>query len=408
MDSNIKYNKNIWSNISKIIDKTVIQIPLTVLVLPLLFVDTKWFKLIPVTLICDILFHGGLFLYQHCKSYFGIKKNHEGCMTGDMELVDSPLIQQFNEVIHLAFKGYESRLPIKNNIQVFKNSHVNAFKPLTIPDLTTTTIILVHKKFNENSLRDIAFLAHEFGHTFHTLMRQEKYAVPVICTLYQLIMLAMAVYTGSWYLFFATLMINGFLVKWHLSEFNSRIEKNATLLGLQIIETVWDSAMMHEAATVLLKNFVYFSTDMKKGKERTVENQCIRDVADYVSQEEKQSIINNFLGKESDRQLSQIELKDKQKNEEQIERYLKQSTYKETSFAFEPKNRFSVILYLLSLLITMASVFNVLKLIEYNWGWLPVILSVVFFILAIIIIRKLYFRLWNKKLILQDQIGISL
>lgn len=406
MNSNINYNKNIWSQISKVMEKTTMQLPLTVLVLPLVFVDTQWLKFVPVTLIGDILIHGLLFLYQHYKSYVGIKNNFEGCLTGDMENVDTPLIQRFIEVIHRAFKEYESKLKHEINIKVFKNSKVSALKPFTIPDLSGTSTILVHKNFNENSLRDTAFLAHEFGHTFHTLMRQEKYVIPIICSLYQLIMLIAAVYTGSWCLFFVTLLVNGFLVIWHLREFQSRTEKNATLLGLQIIETVWDAEKMHEAAAVLLQNFVYSSTEMNKTKERTIENQCIKDVADYVSQEEKENIINDFLGQESNRQLSQLELKDKHKNEELIEKYMKQSDFKETSFSLEPKSWFSVILYLISLFLTIASVFSALKLIEYNWGWLPVIASVVVFIIALIVIRQIYFRLWNKKLILQQLIGI--
>ncbi len=383
------------------------QFPITVLIIPLMLVNFKWVQILPITFIIDLLIHGYLFLYPNIISYSKLKNDFVSFLTGEMEAVDTPIIDKFNSVLREESSRSANLILANNtNVKVFKNSNViDKYHPSTYPDPLGSTI-LVHKEFNENSIRDFAFLSHEFGHSFHYLSRQEKYAKPIICTLYQIITLLIAINSGNWTLFIVSLPINIILILGILYGFDSRLERNATLLGLQLIEEAWNSSKMHEAAHILLMHFVYFSTEMKQSKARRNLNLYIKDLADYTTSEQNQDIIDIFLGANSHQKLTEYELKDKLKNERLIKNVLINASYKESSFfnVLVPYNE--IYLYTISLLLTLVNVFWQLKPIEYNVGWLLTIVSLITCIIVFTIYRKIYSSLWNKKLIYRELTGI--
>ncbi len=402
-------NSEVWSNISDYFDKSIMQLPLTVLMIPLVFVDKNWTGVIPITLLCDVTIHIFLFYYQHYITYSKVKENFISCITGNLEIVDEPITKKLINVMHKAYRSYEEKQGEKP-IKIYKNSNItSAFNPTTIPDLNGVTTIHVHKDFNSNSFRDIVFLGHELGHTFHSLLRQEKYAITIVCSVYQILLFIIALNNGSWLIFSLALLINVFLIYKSLSEFDARLEMNADLFALQNIETEWGSEKMHEAAFILLDYYTCNSIEAEKNGEaekidRTIINKCIKSLTKYINTEDLQIIIQ-----ELDDKLLEVgteKNEDKRKNILQVMQYLQNVNHKEKSFSKEPKSGILIIFQIISFMITILSVFFHYRFTEYQWNWMPIIISVIIFVIILIVLQIISFKLWIKKETLLRGIGI--
>ena len=100
----LKWSRHrIWIKISHFIDKTTMQFPITVLLLPILFYDWHWLAVIPFAITIDLSFYASMFLHQHYFSYKKLKESMGKCLNGNMEFIDTPLIDHLKQVVKSVF-----------------------------------------------------------------------------------------------------------------------------------------------------------------------------------------------------------------------------------------------------------------------------------------------------------------
>ena len=410
----LKWSRHrIWIKISHFIDKTTMQFPITVLLLPILFYDWHWLAIIPFAITIDLSFHASMFLHQHYFSYKKLKESMGKCLNGNMEFIDTPLIDHLKQVVKLAFSHDPMINYFAPDIKVIKSDKIR-YKFTTIPDLTGTSIIVVRKRFNENEIRDIVLLAHEFGHVTHSLLRYERYMLPTVVFIYQTIILVYALLFESWSFFFLLLPINAFLAWKNINEFESRIEINADTLALQYIETLWNAEAMHTAASYLIRLRIESSTKMKKGLAQFAVNNCIFTLSSFTTPSARMNLINASNERsrtfESDESLDHRTIVDKLSNELLIRKWLQNAPIRESSLnppiVMNSRSGFSLILYITSLITAILSLTFVLKEVNYNWGWTPIWGSLILATFLLVTYQRITIKIWNKKTKLQSQIGL--
>ncbi len=402
-----------WIKVSHFIDKTTMQFPITVLLLPILFFDWHWLAIIPFAITIDLSIHASMFLHQHYFSYKKLKESMSKCLNGNLEFIDSPLIDHLKQVVELAFSHDRMIKHFAPNIKVIKSDKIR-YKFTTIPDLTGTSIVVVRKRFNENEIRDIVLLAHEFGHVTHSLLRYERFMIPTVAFIYQIILLVYALLFGNWTLFFILLPINGFLAWKNINEFESRIEINADTLALQYIETLCNAEAMHTAASYLIRLRIESSSKMKRGMAQFAVDNCIFVLSSFITPSDRMSLIeaSNERSRtfESDDSLDHKTKVDKLSNELLIRNNLQNTPIRESSLnppiVMDSRSGFSLILYISSLTTAMLSLTSILKDVQYNWGWMPIWIFLLLIIILTVTYQKISLIIWNKKTKLQSQIGL--
>jgi len=402
-----------WIKISHFIDKTTMQFPITVLLLPILFYDWHWLAIIPLAITIDLSIHASMFLHQHYFSYKKLKESMDKCLNGNLEFIETPLIDHLKQVVKLAFSRDRMIKYFAPDIKVIKSDKIK-YKFTTIPDLTGTSIVVVRKRFNENEIRDIVLLAHEFGHVTHSLLRYERYMIPAVSFIYQTVLLVYALLFGGWTLFLLLLPINGFLTWKNINEFESRIEINADTLALQYIETLWNAEAMHTAASYLIRLRIESSSKMKRGMAQFAVDNCIFVLSSFISPSDRMSLINASNERsrifEGDESLDHRTKVDKLSNELLIRNNLQISPIRESSLnpplVMDAKSGFSIILYITSLVTAIISLTCVLKEVQYNWGWIPILVSIILALILLVTYQRLSTIIWNKKTKMQAQIGL--
>lgn len=402
-----------WIKISHFIDKTTMQFPITVLLLPILFYDWHWLAIIPLAITIDLSIHASMFLHQHYFSYKKLKESMGKCLNGNLEFIETPLIDHLKQVVKLAFSRDRMIKYFAPDIKVIKSDKIK-YKFTTIPDLTGTSIVVVRKRFNENEIRDIVLLAHEFGHVTHSLLRYERYMIPAVSFIYQTVLLVYALLFGGWTLFLLLLPINGFLTWKNINEFESRIEINADTLALQYIETLWNAEAMHTAASYLIRLRIESSSKMKRGMAQFAVDNCIFVLSSFISPSDRMSLINASNERsrifEGDESLDHRTKVDKLSNELLIRNNLQISPIRESSLnpplVMDAKSGFSIILYITSLVTAILSLTCVLKEVQYNWGWIPILVSIILALILLVTYQRISTIIWNKKTKMQAQIGL--
>lgn len=335
------------------------------------------------------------------------------CLSGNMEFIDTPLIDHLKQVVKLAFSRDRMINYLAPDIKVIKSDKIR-YKFTTIPDLTGTSIIVVRKRFNENEIRDIVLLAHEFGHVTHSLLRYERYMISTVVFIYQTIILVYALLFESWSFFFLLLPINAFLAWKNINEFESRIESNADALALQYIETLWNAETMHTAASYLIRLRIESSTKTKKGSAQRAFNNCIFTLSSFTTPSDRMNLINASNERsrtfKSDESLDYMTIAEKLSNEILIRKGLQNAPIRESSLnpplVMNSKSGFFLILYITSLITAILSLTFVLKEVNYHWGWMPIWGSLILATILLVTYQRITIKIWNKKTKLQSQIGL--
>ena len=290
----------------------------------------------------------------------------------------------------------------------------------TYSSFSGESIIVLDNRFNENEKKDVYQLAHEFGHIYHVYKRTEMYSLPVYITILQILLLAHAIYCGTWLYFILSLPINMALLIKFSSSFESFSETDADLAALHLIESVWGEDDMHKAASWILKNRIINAVTTEKGNKLGLSllvhlsmRHCIDVLSPFVDPKERMELIKRSEAR-SARILKNPLLSAKEKsNKLSIEKDIRKRLNSNKDLFLRSASDVVVrdshslysILYYLSLLITMAAFYHTFENYTYSWGlsvlWIiPIVLLVVLLANIIIAIAS-----WKKQ-ILMKRIGL--
>lgn len=404
----------IWIVISKLIDLSILQLPITCVSLPIYILDWHNFAFLGLALLFDLSIWFSLFLYQHFTSLVMLRKGIKTCLKGSYEILNSNLINSFSEIIRFAYSDSSvTRLSMqKSSIKVVRSDSVKR-KFTTIADLTGVSVIIVKKRFDESEVRDIVLLAHEFGHVFHTLLRMERFMIPIVSLSYQVILLFYSIFVGSWWMFICLLPINIFLFAKNYWEFESRIEMNADITALKIIERLWGENAMHIAAECLLRLRISSSITMKRNLSQFAINNCIATLVPQVHYHIRASLIeaSNKRTKEIDKDeyIDNKLKKNKLANEMLIRTYLKNKAFRhQVQFLrMDTNSGFSILMFAISFFSALYAAKEIFDKIQYQDGWYLLWISIGIIIIISFVYLKLTQIICNKKDLLQTQIGLA-
>jgi len=401
----------IWRVLSRFIDKTTMQIPITLLIIPLLFSDWRWGAILPLTMIVDFTLHGAAFLNQHYVSYLKLKRNLSLFQDGKYEVLKSPLIEQFNTIINSFYNNnLVSVFFLKKDIAVIRTKL--KYKFTTIPDLSGISIIAVKHNYNENSDRDKILLAHEYGHIYHPLIRYKDFLLPIVLSIYQIILLLCAINGGSWLIFIIFLPLVYFVIWQSIYFYKSRLESDANITALQLIEKTWGVDIMRYAASTIMGLLITSSITKKKEKDQISVDRCIADLAPflfnydrniYIMESEKRT--KNYL---IDKTLEPEILKKKLANEETIRNFLKTNDFWQSSLnlVLQVRSYVIIIIYIACLIAVLFSISAAFVEINYKIGWNSIIIFCISLLVYIFSFSLIKTIVWKKKTKLQEQIGL--
>ena len=402
------------------LDNITWQFPLTLLSIPFIIRDWHTIILVPVLAVIDLSIYNLIALFiNYRNNRIIIKDAKDKCLSGNLAVYDSQLVDQFRGVVIKERPPFLDVLKKEKEIIVLLSDKSDA-SGNNYSSFSEESIIVLNNRFNENEKKNVYLLAHEFGHIYHVYKRAEMYSLPVYITIIQILLLIHAIYFGTWLYFFLLLPINTVLFIKYSSSFKSFSETDADLAALHIIESVWGEEEMHKAASWLIKNRIANLCSIKKGNkpglklfDRLSMRHCINVLSPFVNLKERNQLIE-WSEMSTAEVLNNPLLSDKKKAKRLREdKYIRKRLNSDNELFLNSasdvlvrdSNSMYSILYYLSLLTSMAAFYLTSENYTYNWGlsalWIiPMVLLVVLLANFIVPIAS-----WKKQ-ILMKRIGL--
>lgn len=402
------------------LDRITWQFPLSLLSIPFIIRDWHAITLVPVLFVIDLSIYNLIALFINFRNNRKIINDaKDKCLSGKLSVYNSQLVDQFRSVL------LEERPPFLRVMNIEKEiivllSDKSDVSAKAYSSFSGESIIVLDNRFNENEKKDVYQLAHEFGHIYHVYKRTEMYSLPVYITILQILLLAHAIYCGTWLYFILSLPINMALLIKFSSSFESFSETDADLAALHLIESVWGEDDIHKAASWILKNRIINAVTTEKGNKLGLSllvhlsmRHCIDVLSPFVDPKERMELIKRSEAR-SARILKNPLLSAKEKsNKLSIEKDIRKRLNSNKDLFLRSASDVVVrdshslysILYYLSLLITMAAFYHTFENYTYSWGlsilWIiPIVLLVVLLANIIIAIAS-----WKKQIIMK-RIGL--
>ena len=413
-----------------LLDIIVSKLPFSLLSIPLIINDWHAVALLPITILLDFFVPGLFALYQSYYAYRKLKKEcqGDGFFTGNFEVLNSELVYRLNSftfstsLLGPRRLGIGTKLITKFNksIKVVLSDKIST-RFTTILDTWEESIIIVKRWFDEQEIKDVARLAHEFGHVYHSFKRAEFYGKAFTVALFLLVMLYCAVTGGvSWPLLVALPL--GLIVFVRYSRWiESYCESMSDIYVLTVFESLWGQDAMVKAAKLRIKERIYTCRQTKYGNkmglnrgERFVMYVSINYMARFLSIKDCEELIAASVEKSSrikeDAGLNETERDSMLSIEKLIRQALERNKNicldSTENLTFNDTNVILSVSYLTCFVMACIALFTTFKDISFTWQvphmWTVLIIAIIIFVLYQLIILLL----WNMKTKLKRKIGL--
>lgn len=238
-----------------------------------------------------------------------------------MEIESSPWLHDFPADIHIY------RLPPFN------------FKCVTFPVYYRNAYLLIKSSFDESELQDRGLLAHELGHSFHSLYQNKKFLIPLNVFLLLLFLLLFSMLSNNWGPFFLVLFASLYLLYNGLFRYESNVETEADLRALKIVEKCEGGDNMHITAANLMRIRIR-ECIIKRSKPEYIHS--IFGLSFFVPFSERYRLLNDTLRDINKHCINKKEKKRLVKFEKKLRRILEQNDYYESALSVQ---YYPVILY---------------------------------------------------------------
>lgn len=227
---------------------------LTLIALTLIFHVDKEFriKISPIVAAALIIDYSSISITYLCslyQSYKNLKKRVMNNSFGKLEKINSNLLQRFADIA-VAVTADPFYIEKKPTLLFRKASDYYQYS--TYPIFRRTALIILKKTFSEKEPIDRDALAHECGHAFHAKIRDDKYQIPLTLITLMLLLFSYAIFFSYWNVLMSIPLIV-FLIYYHISRYEARIETEADDTALKIIETIDGPDEMRFTAKRLIK-----------------------------------------------------------------------------------------------------------------------------------------------------------
>lgn len=413
-----------------ILDLIFSKLPFTILSIPFIIMDRHAVVLLLIGFLLDIFIPGLFSIYQTFYAYKKLKNEtrSDGFFTGEYESFNSELVNEFKRITFESALNRPKILGINSSlitrwgkdIKVVISDRIRT-KFTTIPDLWNDPIIVIKKWFDDDDIKDVTKLAHEFGHVYHAFIRSEFYHKAFVALFCIIVVISCGVSCQVWWPLLISLPFCLTIFIRYSIMFGSYSESMSDIYACFIYEKLWGQESMVEAAKERIKDRLLDCRETKYVKDsgqnrldRFTMYVTINYLARFVPVEYCNNLIE--LSKEySSEYTENPELNEKERNSMlSIERLIRQALEwnKNINFdsceylLFNHTNHILLFCYLLSFTLTIVALLTIYNDYHFDWNTIPIWIVLMISIVIYLIYQIIIILLWNKKTKLMKKIGL--
>lgn len=401
----------------KLLQQTLIfllQFRFTILTLPLLFINFKFFAIIFVSaILVDIILSLFLYVLTYKKGISSIYKDRNLFAPNEQEKINNELTEQLLTFFKKTKANQGNRLDDKEFV-VIKSPNLSG-QCLSYPSSVGEVIILVHNAFDEAFPRDIALLAHEYthsvGHDLYVTQANHNYCMVGVTIIISLVtcVFTQNFWAAIWCLLYAFYVVYYINLSWLAGR-----EQEANLVALQFVEYTYGSEAMENACfdIIKLRQLQFLNKVKFFGPLYISERNQIKFLSYFLSMEHRADIIQK-VQKKAEKEYSTFpgryeHFLQKMKFQELGSIYGDYKNALSSTFGLKmyPENSTYPILLLINIGLLWYFLYSLCLEINIVLSWWTIPISIILFVILYFTIRKTISYLWNKKTSLLQSLGI--